>query len=266
MKAEVTGKILPKKKQSRIINSEMTLIEKADLVICVSQNERDIIEEHTHKRDIEVWEHVQEVHKSPVTFNGRRGILFFGSFFAGPGSPNEDAIMYFTKEIFPDVHKALSCKLYVVGTDPTVAVRSLATPDIEVTGYVENPETYTDKCRVNVVPTRFAAGIPLKLIEAMSYGIPSVVTRLIAGHLDLSDRNQVLIADSTHNFVEKVVELYSNEELWYSIQRNALDYISRNFSNAKMRDKLNIIIQKGLAIRARKQDNLHFRFVSENRV
>jgi glycosyltransferase involved in cell wall biosynthesis len=62
-----------------------------------------------------------------------------------------------------------------------------------------------------VVPTRFAAGIPLKLIEAMSYGIPTVVSRLIAGQLELSDGVEVLVADDSLDFAKKLVELYQNE-------------------------------------------------------
>jgi glycosyltransferase involved in cell wall biosynthesis len=252
LKAEITGKGLPKEEQFRMINSELRLIKQADLVICVSQNEKRIIEENAPERNIEVWEHVQQTKKSAAAFNERHGILFFGSFFAGPGSPNEDAIVYFAKEVFPELRRALPCKLYIVGTDPTGAVRGLSRPDVEVTGYVENLGTYFDKCRVNVVPTRYAAGIPLKLIEAMSYGIPSVVTTLIGGQLNLCDRKEALIAGDSHDFVEKVIELYSNEELWRSIQRNELDYIDKNFSSVKMHDRLDMIIQKGLATRAKK--------------
>jgi len=252
LKAEMTGRKLQEKEKAKLVNNEIRLIKKADLVIAVSNKTKKAIEEITGQTNINVWEHIQEISIPIVDFNARHDLLFFGSFFAGRGSPNEDAAIYFVRGIFPEIRKALSCKLYIVGTDPTAAVRKLAAQDIVVTGYVENPKTYFDMCRVNVVPTRFASGIPLKLIEVMSYGIPSVVSGLIAEQLDLTDRNEALIGNNVQEFVQRLIELYTNETLWHSLQRNALDYIGRNYSHEAMRDKLNRIVEKGLEIKARK--------------
>ena len=66
----------------------------------------------------------------------------------------------------------------------------------------------------------------MKLIEAMSFGVPSVVSELTASQLDLTDGPEVLIAKSTEEFVQKVIKIYRNEKLWYKIQqRNAIEYV-----------------------------------------
>ena len=66
----------------------------------------------------------------------------------------------------------------------------------------------------------------MKLIEAMSFGVPSVVSELTASQLDLTDGPEVLIAKSTEEFVQKVIKLYQNEKLLYKIQqRNAIEYV-----------------------------------------
>ena len=66
----------------------------------------------------------------------------------------------------------------------------------------------------------------MKLIEAMSFGVPSVVSELTASQLDLTDGLEVLVAKSTEEFVQKVIKLYQNEKLWYKIQqRNAIEYV-----------------------------------------
>ncbi len=66
----------------------------------------------------------------------------------------------------------------------------------------------------------------MKLIEAMSFGVPSVVSELTASQLDLTDGTEVLVAKSTEEFVQKVIKLYQNEKLWYKIQqRNAIEYV-----------------------------------------
>ena len=66
----------------------------------------------------------------------------------------------------------------------------------------------------------------MKLIEAMSFGVPSVVSELTASQLDLTDGPEVLVAKSTEEFVQKVIKLYRNEKLLYKIQqRNAIEYV-----------------------------------------
>ena len=253
VKAEIAGAAMQESEKTKIARKEMRLIEKADVVISVSQKTKDIMLENSSQRNIEVWEHIQDVPGSSVPFGQRAGILHFGSFFAGPGSPNEDAVLYFVEEVFPEIRRALSCKLYVVGTSPTPAVTKLAAEDIEVVGYVETPKTYFDMCRVNVVPTRiFATGTPLKLIEAMSCGIPSVVNGPIASHLGLVDGGEALVAESSREFATKVIRLYSDESLWQRLQRNSIQYVDDNYSYAKMRKRLDCAIKRGLGIRSKR--------------
>jgi glycosyltransferase involved in cell wall biosynthesis len=175
--------------------------------------------------------------------------LFLGSFFAGPGSPNEDAALFFANEIFPRIRKKLDCTLYVVGGSPTPAIEDLACDEIKVTGYVEDLEPYFNSCKVNVVPTRFAAGIPLKLLQAMGSGLPSVVTPIIADQLNLSNTRHVLVAETPDEFAEKVVRLYSEQDLWNTIHRNSFEYIQNNFSREIMREKLANLISQGLNLK-----------------
>jgi O-antigen biosynthesis protein len=253
LKAEVNGKELRDEEKSRMLLDEMKLIEKADLVISVSSKIKDIMLKNSAQKNIGVWEHVQDTNETKTPFEHRHNILIFGSFFAGVGSPNEDAALYFAQEVFPLVRTHLSCKLFIVGTNPTPAINNLAASDIIVTGYVENLQKYSDECRINVIPTRFTAGVPLKLLEAMSYGIPTVVSTLVADQINLIDQEQVLIANNTKEFAEKVIRLYSDEELWKRIKRNSLAYVENNFSKIRMRDKLRLIIERGLEIEREKK-------------
>jgi O-antigen biosynthesis protein len=249
LKAEITGSGMDNEESLKLARDEMQLIDLADLVIAVSLNTKTLMRENSSQKNIEVWEHVQEVHDSRVDFKNREGLLFFGSFFAGAGSPNEDAVLYFVREIFPEIHKILGCKLYIVGSNPTQSIKDIASASIEVVGYVEDPGQYFNNCRVNVVPTRFAAGIPLKLLQAMSYGTPSVVSKLMADQLSLLDNNQVIIANNASDFSEKIVRLYSDEELWKTINKSSLSFVKDNLSKSRMKGKLKDIITKGLEIK-----------------
>jgi glycosyltransferase involved in cell wall biosynthesis len=247
-----------------LAKQEMRLLEKADMVISVSPRERETMLQQSYQKNIEVWGHIQDVKENHLPFNQRHGILFLGSFFAGQGSPNEDAALYFAKDIFPRILERMNCKLYIVGANPTVAVKKLASKQIEVTGYVENLEDYFYKCRVNVVPTRFAAGIPLKLVQAMSHGIPTVVSELIASQLVLSDNKEVLIAQNTMEFADKIMLLYSHEVLWTTIRKNSLKFVLDNFSKSSMIKKMQTLIEKSLIIREQNNTEIYPPFNTPN--
>ena len=80
----------------------------------------------------------------------------------------------------------------------------------------------------------------------MNYGIPCMVSELTTSQLALTDRKEVLIAKDTDEFIRKVIQLYQDEELWYQIQQNALNYIREACNPEMLRTALRNIIEKGL--------------------
>ena len=92
--------------------------------------------------------------------------------------PNVDAAVWFANEVFPRVRQAVpSARFYVVGANPTAAVRALAGhPGIHVSGKVDDVRPYLAFANVAVAPLRIARGIPNKVLEAMAMSRPVVAT------------------------------------------------------------------------------------------
>ena len=247
LKAKVKRITLSKKNIERMIREEINLMKKADVVISVSENEKRMIQKNG-VNNVEVLGHPLTIKESSLTFSERKDILFVGSFLS-LDSPNEDAILYFTKEIFPKIWQKLNCHLFIVGINPPDSVKKLSCSTVTVTGYVEDIGEYYKKCRVFVIPHRYAGGIPWKLHEAMSYGIPAVVSKLIASQLGLSDEKEVLIARNKEEFIEKVIKLYLDEQIWYTLQQNAIEYIKENCAPNAIKITLKKIIKKAHKIK-----------------
>ena len=96
--------------------------------------------------------------------------------------------------------------------------------------------------RMRRAPVRFMAGISLKLIEAMSYGIPTVASSIAAAGLNLRDGAETLIGKDDDDFIEKVLELYVNEALWHEIQHTAQKYVRDRCSPETMKRQLRAIV------------------------
>jgi glycosyltransferase involved in cell wall biosynthesis len=238
LRAEVEGRPLSEAQKRGMLRQELQIVKSADVIVTVSERERDVIVGETGHDEVVVWGHARDVRLPSTPFSKRRDLLFVGGFLHSH-PPNTDAVMHFTRGLFPAIRERLpDCRFVIVGAEPPDVVRRLAAPHVVVAGYVDALEEYYERCRVFVVPLRFGAGISLKLVEAMSQGIPSVVTTVGATGLGLADGREALIAGNDREFIDKVVDLYQDEGLWTAVQRAAQGYVERCYSSDVMRRRL----------------------------
>jgi GT2 family glycosyltransferase/glycosyltransferase involved in cell wall biosynthesis/predicted O-methyltransferase YrrM len=227
--------------------AEMSLISSADYVMSVSTAEARIIEQALPgKRKVFVCGHPHQLRPTHAMFDERKGLLFLAGFKSSPG-PNDDAIIHFTKRMFPEIQKQIpECKLIIGGSNPPDAIRKLSSDSIVVTGYLKNLADVYEKCRVFIAPMRFAAGTMWKITEAMSYGIPCVLSEVAAQGIEAHDGVEALVAKDDHEFVERTIRLYTDETKWNNIRQNGLEYIARNCDPSETKRKLGEFLKEAL--------------------
>lgn len=127
---------------------------------------------------------------------------------------NQDAALYFAKEVFPLVKKQHpNAKFYIVGSLPPPNIQAIASDDIIVTGFVEDLEGFIKDACLLVAPVRVAAGIQNKVLVAMGCGIPVVMTSLISHAIpELKNGENCLISDGAENIAESCHKLITNRE------------------------------------------------------
>jgi glycosyltransferase involved in cell wall biosynthesis len=80
------------------------------------------------------------------------------------------------------------------------------------------------------------------MIEAAAYGLPAVVTPLTAEQLGWREDRDILVGHDHIDFGRKVVKLYSNPDIFYSLRQNALDRIREEYNQEKFRSNLEHIL------------------------
>jgi glycosyltransferase involved in cell wall biosynthesis len=93
-----------------------------------------------------------------------------------------------------------------------------------------------------VAPTRFAAGIPLKMHQAAAFGVPVVSTTLIAELAGWRDGHDLLAASDASGFAEACARLHRDETLWTAIRNSALDRCATDCSPAAFRQSVGVIL------------------------
>jgi O-antigen biosynthesis protein len=228
--------------RQKLLRYEIDLIRKGDMVFAVSNADKDMFYGEGAKKVIVVSHSIVPVF-SKTPFNSRNNLLFVGQI--GRRSPNEDSLLYFINDILPLIQKSIKTELFIVGEMLSDLILQISSPSIKITGRVPDVTPFYENCKVFIAPTRFASGIPLKVVEAAAHGIPAVVTPLIASQLQWNRDSEVLVGDTPKMFAEKCIQLLSNEKLWDTIRRNAFNRAAHDYGRDSFEKTLINAIEQG---------------------
>ena len=137
-------------------------------------------------------------------------IVFVGNFYH---PPNVEAARRLAGSIFPAVQRQFpQLQLFIVGENPPADLQRAASEHIVVTGRVPNVTPYLDRAALLVAPIYLGGGIRIKVLESLAAGKAVVTTPLAAEGLDVTDGNQLFIAKTDAEFVERILHLLRNEK------------------------------------------------------
>ncbi len=146
--------------------------------------------------------------------------------------PNTQGIKWFIDNVFPLVTKRVkNVKLNIVGkNNKQLYIRYSHISSIRFLGYQTNLEKEYKKASVIVVPIFSGGGIRVKILEAMSYGLPIVTTLKGIEGIDVQNRKEVLISNNSYDFAKGVLEIIRNKKLARKLSRNSINFIEKNYN------------------------------------
>jgi len=198
--------------QRRVEQYEL-IAEKFDSLFICSKIDRDFLQKRGIKINIDILVNGVDVdffNEQSCRYDSEK-IIFTGNM---PYYANYDAAIYFAKEIFPKIlQKIPNAKFYITGQKPPRKIKSLASHNIYVTGFVENLKAEYLNSAVNVAPMRFGAGTLNKVIESIALGVPVVATTMAVSGLPEGLDKYIFVADSTDDFAQKVIDVMTNPNI-----------------------------------------------------
>ena len=218
---------------------EHELIDQADETWVVSPVERQLLQEKWPGKSIQLVSNIIDVPGSKTPFALRRDYLFIGGF---QHRPNTDAVLFFLQKIYPLVSGQLGdAKFYIIGDKAPPEIVALATDRIVVAGLQRDVRPFFNSAKLSVAPLRFGAGVKGKINQSMAFGVPVVATSLAAEGMELSDREDILVADKPDHFARALIELYESEELWNRLSENGLKKTRALYSTETAHKKLEFL-------------------------
>ncbi|WP_167546883.1 glycosyltransferase [Stieleria maiorica] len=200
-----------------------------DRVVAVSDRDRETFQESygwTHVEVIDTAVDTDYFHPLDLAPIPRR-CVFVGSM---DWLPNEDGVLYFVQAIWPLIRKQLPDATFsIVGRNPSHAIRALnGNHGIHVTGSVADVRPFLSESDIVVVPLRVGGGTRLKVYEAMAMRKPVVSTSIGIEGLNVTHRENVLIADDPATFAEHVVGLANDPGFRTELANNGLAMVHRS--------------------------------------
>lgn len=236
----VTGRAEDAAEAWKMFECERALWRAADAVIYPSDEEAEIAGMHAGRKKVHVVPlYVLDGDGAPP----RRGPiddnkLVFVACFGHP--PNEDAAEWLVESVWPLVKARLpTMQLYLVGSMPTRRVQALASSNVHVTGAVtaEELDRHYQEAAVAITPMRFGGGVKLKVVEAMSRGVPLVTTPIGAQGLS-SLEGRVMVTEDADAMADAVVALATDHTLASAMAASARSYVLGAYSGARMQRAL----------------------------
>lgn len=151
--------------------------------------------------------------------NGR-DILFYG---AMSRPENYLSAIWFIENVMPKITD-LDIRFIIVGNRPAEILNKYKSDRIVITGFVENIEPYFEQSLCFVAPLILGAGIKVKILEALSSGIPVLTNHIGIEGIHAPRESVYFHCESAGEYEEKIRKLYNK-----SIDEEQILYESRKF-------------------------------------
>ena len=155
----------------------------------------------------------------------RNDVIFWG---AMGRIENEDAVIWFINNVMNRLDDT-DVKFIVVGNKPSKKLLGYASDRIIITGYVETPEEYFEHALCLVSPLRMGAGIKIKIVEALSAGIPVLTNSIGIEGIRAADGISFYNCETGKDYERIIRHLIKCKDDLSKMMQREKDLINRDF-------------------------------------
>ncbi len=148
--------------------------------------------------------------------------------------PNAEGVKWYADEVHPHIRDALEesgIVLHFCGSNPPEELRVLHDGSrIKVHGFVDDLKPILDDAHLLIVPLLSGGGIRVKIVEAMSAGIPVLSTSKGCEGIGATDGVDILVADNAVQFAQEILACAKDRGRMARIAEAGLDLMRLRYS------------------------------------
>lgn len=217
----------------RYFQKEMELLNKFDKVFVISSEENYLFSQFVKKEVITI-SHIIENNFDKTTNDKKHDLIYV----AGDNAHNITGADWFFNTVYPLLNNELN--ILVIGK-----ICSYVSDYKNVTklSFVDNLEDYYSKSKVAICPMFSGTGLKIKVIEALSFGLPVVCNQRGVDGLYNKINNGCLVTNMPQKFAENIELLLNEKEKYAEISNYGKEYFVGNNDKQSCYEKIDTIFE-----------------------
>lgn len=153
----------------------------------------------------------------------QRDFFHFGSM---NWHPNVESYQILTRSIFPRIAQVLpDARLTIAGSFMNTIVLN-ESANVKHIGFVDHLPTFFSNSGILLAPIQSGSGVRVKILEALSHGVPVVTTSQGIQGFHIQHGEGVFICDEAEDFINCAISLYRDENLRKQASLKAIQTIA----------------------------------------
>lgn len=161
--------------------------------------------------------------------NINNDILFWGAMYR---PENYEAAIWFIEKVMP-LLSDLPVRFVVAGNRPPEQLKKYASERVMITGFVEDETPYFESSMCFVSPLLTGAGIKVKVIEALSAGIPILTNTIGIEGIPAVDGESYFHCETKEQYASVIRKIYGREIDLIDLQQKQHKVIEHHFNLEK---------------------------------
>lgn len=211
---------------------EFSIVNGFDAIACISERDLNILKENGLDVPADVIPYGISMIEKPRQQSNKKRISFLGSL---DWEPNVEGLNWFIEKVWDKVHESYpSWSFHIGGRNASEQFKESLPPTITFDGAIDDAEKFIESSNILIVPLFTGSGIRIKLIEAISKGIPVVTTTTGTRGLPGNFKDAVLIADNKTEFFQALSLLCSSSKKREETGQSGFQYCNQHFEMKKV--------------------------------
>ncbi len=207
---------------------ELEKINQVDGVFCISENDKEFFRRKSVKVATTVIPVYMSVAEQNVIDYKNNDFHFVGSM---SWKPNADAVKWIINQIAPGLAKVMpDVKIHIAGSSMSKKLLNQKIKNVIIHGKIANMQEFMSKHGTLIVPLKSGSGVRIKILEALSFGVPIISSEKGKEGIELIPKKHFLAANSTEEFLLKMKFLHDRKETKENLGLEGKLFIENEYS------------------------------------
>lgn len=227
-------KIIERKKYESLRKEELYSLSLADKVITYNNKDKILLNDGGIRNVIVISPYFEDYNFCKRSGLINKDIIFYG---AMSRQDNYESAIWFINNVFNKITDK-SVRFVVVGNKPVKKLKDYASDRIIITGFVESVAPFFQSSLCLVAPLISGAGIKIKILEALSAGIPVITNDIGIEGINAVNQRDYIHCSSGEDYLQIISKIINKQIDVAQYSKNSQKMICDNYNLEEDADRV----------------------------